>query len=76
MVANTFSEEYIFFPIFKITDFLKGQFRKSPGLIRPMPAVRELKKNISLHKIGVLKQSTKFPLIIYNLEIFFFAQRK
>jgi hypothetical protein len=40
MVANTFSKEYIFFQIFKITGFLKGQFRKSSGLIRPMPAVR------------------------------------
>jgi hypothetical protein len=40
MVANTFSEEYIFFSNFlKPLVFSKGQFRKSPGLIRPMPAV-------------------------------------
>jgi hypothetical protein len=42
MVANTFSEEYIFFQIFKSQVFLRGQFRKSPGLICLMPAVRGL----------------------------------
>jgi hypothetical protein len=34
-----FSEEYIVFKFLKSQFLKKGQFRKSPGLIRPMPAV-------------------------------------